>query len=30
MHIEELKEKLKAIQSKFGFDPSLLPEIIRS
>jgi len=23
MHIEELKEKLKAIQSKFGFDPSV-------
>jgi hypothetical protein len=30
MHIDELKEKLMAIQAKFGVDPSLLPEVIRS
>ncbi|WP_338875714.1 hypothetical protein WBJ53_08815 [Spirosoma sp. SC4-14] len=30
MHIEELKEKLREIQSKLGFDPSLLPEIIHT
>ncbi|QHV99024.1 hypothetical protein [Spirosoma endbachense] len=28
MHIDELRNRLKRLQTRFGVDPSLLPEIV--
>ncbi|QIP11533.1 hypothetical protein G8759_02245 [Spirosoma aureum] len=29
MHIDELRNRLRRLQTRFGVDPSLLPEIVQ-